>query len=74
MVLAVNTKTLTRKFFQRAGREGGLKAARQTTAAERRLRGLKGMQSRWSKRTDEDLLALLPQVRGLVQTAQRSEG
>jgi hypothetical protein len=70
----VSQKKLTREFFRRKGREGGLKTAQRTTPEQWHTRGVKGMRKRWSKRTDEDLLALLPEVvRDLDKTASAKE-
>ena len=70
----MSQKQLTREFFQRAGRKGGLKAARRTTPEQRRARGLKGMQRRWSKQTEADLLRLAPLVRDLTSDCEPHPG
>jgi hypothetical protein len=65
----VSPKKLTREFFRRKGREGGLKSAQRMTPAQRRASGVKGMAARWGQQTDVDLQrlgAVLPLARDVA--------
>ena len=58
------------------GRKGGLIAAQNLTPEQRRQRGVRGMQVRWARQTDADLLRLLPKVRDLdlIPVVDRKRG